>query len=103
MRVDLIPSLTNEQIIHCSQNDTQLRKWAFELVSNDALIEPQGSFSLVYPTGEIPLTVDGNDLLCDCTADLSARSGMFPCKVKITNGDEVLYSSIITLHCEVRP
>ena len=102
MKINLIPGNV-EQVIHCSQNDTQLRKWAFELVSNDTLIEPQGSFSLVYPNGEIPLTVDGNSLLCDCTSDLSARSGMIPCKIKITNNSEVLYSSLITLDCEVRP
>lgn len=102
MQIDLIPGRL-EQVIHCSQNDTQLRKWTFELYSNDSMIEPQGSFSLVYPDGEIPLTVEGNSLICDCTADLSAKSGMIPCKIKITNDSEVLYSSLITLDCEVRP
>lgn len=103
MKVNLIPNLTCSQVIHCSQNDTELRKWAFELFSNDSLIEPQGSFSLVYPNGEIQLTQEGDSLLCDCTSELSAQCGMIPCKIKITNNSEVLYSSIITLHCEVRP
>lgn len=102
MKINLIPGNV-EQVIHCSQNDTQLRKWEFELVSNDTLIEPQGSFSLVYPDGEIPLTIEGGRLLCDCTSGLSAKSGMIPCKIKNTFNNEVLYSSLITLDCEVRP
>lgn len=103
MIVDLVPSLTTQQIINCSQNDTKLRKWAFELSANNVLIQPNGSFSLVFPRGEIPLTKEGGSLLCDCTEELSAECGMFPCKIKITNGEEALYSSIITLHCEVKP
>lgn len=103
MKVNLIPNLSLDQTIHCSRNDTALRKWSFELFDGNIPFTPVGDCSLVFPDGEIQLEQSGDSLLCDCTAQLSAKSGMFPCKIKIENGSEVMYSSIITLHCEVRP
>jgi len=103
MKVNLVPDLSLDQTIRCSQNDTALRKWSFELYLNNVIFNPVGICSLVFENGEIQLVRNGNSLLCDCTAELSANSGMIPCKIKIVNGSEILYSSIITLYCEVKP
>lgn len=103
MQISLIP---NEEIrtIHCSQNDTTLRKWSFTLYANDVLVSPYGTPSLICSNGaEIPLTIDNNSLLCDCTSELSSQSGMFDCKIKIVDNDEIIYSSLFKLHVEVRP
>lgn len=98
--------IPNEPIItiKCSQNDTALRKWEFQLYANDTLITPSGSYSLLCDNGaEVSLTIDGDSLLCDCTEDLSATEGRFLCKIKNIDGDELLYSSLICLYVEVRP
>ena len=103
MQVSMIPN-GNAVNIYCSQNDTELRKWSFALFSNDVLIEPFGDAFLVCENGtEIPLTVGEDELICDCTAELSSSSGTFKCKIKIEDGDKVVYSSMIKLHCEVKP
>lgn len=103
MQISLIPN-KEARTIHCSQNDTQLRKWSFTLYANDVFVIPYGTCSLVCENGvEVPLTISGNNLLCDCTQELSSKAGMFDCKIKIINNDEILYSSVFQLHCEVKP
>lgn len=103
MQISLIPN-EDARTIHCSQNDTQLRKWSFTLYANDVLIAPFGTPSLICENGaEVPLLIDGNNLLCDCTAELSKDPGMFKCKIKIIDGEEILYSALFYLHCEVKP
>ena len=92
------------QILRCSQNDTALRKWSFELYANDTQITPQGTYYLVCENGEtVSLTINGTSLDCDCTADLSANPGRFLCKIKNEYNNELLYSSLIILEVEVRP
>lgn len=62
------------------------------------------SANLICSNGvEIPLTKDGDDLYCDCTAELSANSGKFDCKIKLNNGGEVIYSALFILKVEVKP
>lgn len=98
--------IPNEPIVtlKCSQNDTTLRKWEFQLYANDALIVPLGSYSLICENGaRIPLTIDGTSLFCDCTAELSANAGKFIAKIKNVNGDETLYSSLMCIYVEVKP
>ena len=100
MILSLVPT-QQIQTVHCSQGDTALRVWEFELYA-DGIIEPYGSASLVCSNGaEIPLTESDGKLICECTSELSAKTGLFPCKIKIQDGDEVLYSSLFQLHCEV--
>lgn len=103
MQISLIP---NDEVrsIHCSQNDTQLRKWNFTLYANDVFVEPFGTASLICENGvEVPLTVEDNSLLCDCTEELSSQSGIFNCKIKIEDNKEIIYSQLFQLHCEVKP
>lgn len=103
MQISLIPNDEN-RTIHCSLNDTTLRKWSFTLYANDVLIEPFGTPSLICSNGaEVPLTIDNNSLLCDCTSELSSQAGIFDCKIKIENNNQLLYSALFKLHCEVKP
>ena len=102
MLIDMTPT-ENRQVIYCSQHDTALRKWSFQLVHNDQLVSLDKTYSLVFPDGEFSLTVNDDVLECDCTEELSAKSGFIPCKIKVEDGDEVLYSSLIFLNCEVQP
>jgi hypothetical protein len=100
MIISLIP---NQRVdtIHASQNDT-CRVWEFRLIVNDSIITPTGSASLICDGEEIPMEIDGNTVSCD-SALLTSKSGIFPCKIKLTQGDEVLYSSLFYLHIEVKP
>lgn len=100
MNISLIP---NQRVdtIHCSQNDTG-RVWEFQLISNDALITPTGTASLICEQTEVPMTINGNTLSCDSSL-ISSEPGMKRCKIKLTQGDEVLYSSLFYLHIEVKP
>lgn len=100
MIISLIPN-TRVDTIHCSQGDTA-REWEFRLISNDSLVAPTGTAALICDQTEIPLTIDGDKLLCDST-DISNVPGFHKCKIKLTEGDEVLYSSLFYLHVEERP
>lgn len=103
MQISLIPN-EEARIIHCSQNDTQLRKWSFTLYANDVLVAPFGTPSLVCENGaEVPLTIEGSSLLCDCTEELSSKSGVFDCKIRIEENNQIIYSQNFKLHCEVKP
>lgn len=100
MNISLIP---NQRIdtIHCSQNDTA-RTWEFQLVSNDALLTPTGTATLICEQTEVPMTIDGDTLSCDSSL-ISGEPGIKRCKIKLTDGDEILYSSLFYLHIEVKP
>ena len=100
MIVNLIPNQT-VQTFHCSQDDTG-RVWEFQLISNDALLTPTGTATLICDQTEIPMTIDGDTLSCG-SAGISSDPGIHPCKIKLTSGDEVLYSSLFYLHIEVKP
>ena len=101
MLISLIPN-AERKTIHCSQGDTALRKWDFQICAG-SIIAPFGTASLVTPDTEISMTIDDDSYLCDCTEDLSAKAGMIPCKIKIEDDGDVIYSSLFYLHCEVRP
>lgn len=104
MNISIIPNQTTYPIIKCSQNDTSLRTWTFNLINGNEIVTPEGDASLVCSNGvEIPLTKDGDDLYCDCTAELSANSGKFDCKIKLNNDGEVIYSALFILKVEVKP
>lgn len=100
MIISLIPN-TRVDTIHCSQGDTA-REWEFQLISNDSLVTPTGTATLICDQTEVPLTIDGDTLSCD-SADISNVPGFHKCKIKLTEGDEVLYSSLFYLHVEERP
>lgn len=102
MKVSMIPN--DVLTIRCSQNDTALRQWTFQLTENDRIYTPSGTVSLVCSNGvEVPITISGNDLICPCTAELSATSGTFNAKIKIVQNDEILYSQMMKLRVEVKP
>ena len=100
MVISLIP---NQRVdtIHCSQGDTS-RTWEFQLISNDSLITPTGTATLICDQTEVPLTIDGDTLSCD-SEDISNVPGIHKCKIKLAEGDEVLYSSLFYLHVEAKP
>lgn len=100
MKISLIP---NQRVdtIHCSQDDTA-RNWEFQLVANDSLVTPTGTASLICEQTEVPMTIDGDTLTCDSSL-ISGVSGIKKCKIKLTDGGEVLYSSLFYLHIEVKP
>ena len=100
MVIDLIP---NQRVdtIHASQFDTA-RTWEFQLISNDALVTPTGTATLICEQTEVPMTISGNTLTCDSSL-VSSSPGMKRCKIKLEDGDEILYSSLFYLHIEVKP
>lgn len=100
MNISLIP---NQKVdtIHASQFDTD-RTWDFQLVGNDSMITPTGSASLICDQTEVPMTIDGNVLSCDSSL-ISDVAGIHKCKIKLTQGDEIIYSSLFFLHIEVKP
>lgn len=103
MQISLIPNDEN-RTIHCSLGDTTLRKWSFTLYANDVLVEPFGTPSLICSNGaEVPLTIENDLLLCDCTSELSSKAGVFDCKIKIEDNNQLLYSANFKLYCEVNP
>lgn len=103
MQLSLIPN-DRLTILHCSQNDTTLRKWQIELYANDVLITPIGEVNMICENGaEISGVIENNSIVFDCTNELSKKAGIYKCKVKMVNGDEVIYSSLFNLYCEVKP
>lgn len=100
MVISLIP---NQRVdtIHASQFDTS-RTWEFQLISNDSVYTPTDTAEFICDGEEIPMEIDGNTVSCD-SALLTNKSGIFPCKIKLTEGDEVLYSSLFYLHVEAKP
>ena len=100
MIISLIPN-SRVDTIHASQFDTS-RSWEFQLISNDAIVTPNGTASLICDQTEIPLTIDGDTLSCD-SEGISNVPGIHKCKIKLTEGDEVLYSSLFYLHVEAKP
>lgn len=103
MNISIIPNQVN-QLIRCSQNDTGLRKWNFTLYQDGDIFVPDGDVSLICSNGEeISMVKDGDVLYCDCTENLSKDCGLFDCKIKIENGDEILHSSLFKLKVERKP
>ena len=100
MVISLIPN-QKLQTIHCSQGDVG-RTWEFTL-STDKNITPIGTASFVCCNLEIPMSQNGNTLTCSSTSELTAQSGLFDAKIRLVNGDEVIYSSLFQLHIEVMP
>ena len=103
VKISMIPNqiLTT---IKCSQNDTSLRKWEFQLYANDVILHPSGQYNLLCDNGaNVLLVQDGDLLICDCTEQLSTKSGKFLCKIKNTDGNEISYSSLFILNVEVKP
>lgn len=93
-----------QEVITCSQNDTALRKWNFQLYNGDDIYIPNGNASMVCSNQvEVPMSIEGDTLYCDCTSELSAESGRFRCKIKIEEGNEVLYTALFILKVEVKP
>ena len=102
MRVDLIPG-EPQGTIKCSQHDTKLRKFEFTLYKDDEVYIPSGECSLVVKDTKYPLTLEGENLYCDCTEDMTSESGIFDCKIRIAENDEVLYSALFKMKVEARP
>ena len=100
MVISLIPNGIYETI-RASQFDTS-RSWEFQLISNDSLVTPTGTATLICDQTEVPLTIDGDTFSCD-SEGISNVPGIHKCKIKLTEGDEVLYSSLFYLHVEVKP
>lgn len=101
MNISLIPN-KRVDTIHASQFDTS-RSWEFQLISNDALVTPTGSVSLICDQTEVPVVVLPTGALRCGSSFISDKPGIHKCKIKIEDGNEVLYSSLFYLHVEVRP
>lgn len=101
MIISLIPN-QKVQTIHCSQDDT-LRDWKFQLVANDTLYRPTGFVTLICDQTEIQmLKLSSGEVTCG-SVEISSIPGFHKCKIKLTDGDEILYSSLFYLHVEVKP
>lgn len=101
IRANIIPK-TEHTRITCSEGDTSLRKWAFELYADkERWTIDADSVSMQCSNGvEIPGTIEDNTAVFDCTAELSATAGNYRCKLKFTKGTEVLFSQEIGLWVE---
>lgn len=52
---------------------------------------------------EIDLYKEDDMLVCECEESLTGESGIFDCKIKIESNNQLLYSALFKLHCEVKP
>ena len=59
--------------------------------------------SLVCENGEELAYPDEENLIIECNSEISSQSGIFPAKIRVQEGDDVAYLSLIKLIVEEKP
>lgn len=101
MRLNLIPKRESARI-SCSQGDTTLRKWVFQIFNGAERWQIDvDSVVLECSNGaEISGTIEDNTVIVDCTTAVSETAGHYRCKLKFTKGTEVLHTQAFGLWVE---
>lgn len=104
MVISLIPNGMCETI-HCSQNDTSARKFEFEFYHNGKKFQVPAGANVFFVTedGETEMYLDNEKWIVECNSEMTGKVGVRDCKIKIVDGNEILYTQTIKLHCEERP
>lgn len=99
--LNLIPKKISTRIT-CSVADTTPRKWAFALWNDeDRWNIDADSVDLECSNGTLlPCTILNNEVIADCTEDLSRTAGRYYCKLKITKGSMILHTQAFALWAE---
>lgn len=103
-KIDLIPSTSNCVII-CSEDDTELRKFEFEVyVRKERWNIDCDSVEMQISNGaRVTGTIENNVAIFDCDETVSGKSGEFYGKLMFQKGEQVLYSASFILLVEVKP
>ena len=104
MNISLIPS-QKANIVHCSQGDTSARKFDFEFYHNGKAFQVPSGAEVYFVTedGETQMYLSDGKWIVDCNTEMSSKVGIRNCKIKVVNGNEILYTEKIKLHCEEKP
>lgn len=103
-KIDLIPSTSNCVII-CSEGDTELRKFEFEVYVRKERwnIDCDNVEMQISNGARVTGTVENNIAIFDCDETVSGKAGEFYGKLMFQKGEQVLYSASFVLLVEVKP
>lgn len=103
-KINLIPSSSNCVMI-CSQGDTGLRQFEFEVYAGDDRwsIDCDRVEMQLSNGSRIEGTVENNVVGFDCDISISEKAGEFYGKLMFEKGEQILYSASFILLVEVKP
>lgn len=103
--LNLIPKKTAPVIVSCSEGDTGLRKFEFEVyVRKERWNIDCDSVEMQISNGaRVTGTVENNVAIFDCDETVSGKAGEFYGKLMFQKGEQVLYSASFVLLVEVKP
>lgn len=91
-RLNMIPKKETLEIF-CSQGDTSLRRFIFELYNGDDQISLDGTETVEFQ--------QSNGVVLDAYEDMTSDPGTFRSRLKITEaGGGVIHSAVFTLKIE---
>lgn len=100
-RLNLVPK-TGTNTVTCSQHDTGLRMFQFEMYKDREpwQIDADTVTMEVSNGASVTGTFTGNIAVFDCNADMTANTGDYFGKIKFEKGAEVLHSASFAFHVE---
>ena len=103
-RLNLIPK-TGTCIVTCSENDTGLRMFQFQMYKDRELwqIDADAVTMEVSNGASVTGTFTGSFAVFDCNADMTAKAGKYFGKIKFEKGADVLHSASFDFHVERKP
>ena len=103
-RLNLVPK-TGTNAVTCSQHDTGLRMFQFEMYKDrEAWQIDADTVTMEVSNGaSITGTFTGNIAVFDCNADMTANAGDYFGKIKFEKGADVLHSASFAFNVERKP
>ena len=103
-KLNLVPK-TGTNTITCSQGDTGLRKFQFQMYKDREpwQIDADAVTMEVSNGASVTGTFTGNVAVFDCTADMTAKAGEYFGKIKFEKGANVLRSASFHFIVERKP
>lgn len=101
MRLNLVPKREYTRAA-CSQGDTTLRKWVFQIFNGAERWQIDAdSVTLECSNGaEISGSIEDNTVMVDCTTAVSNTAGHYRCKLRFVKGAEILHTQAFDLWVE---
>lgn len=101
IRLNLIPKRESARI-SCSQGDTTLRKWVFQIFNGAERWQIDAdSVTLECSNGaEVAGVIEDNTVMVDCTTAVSNTAGHYRCKLRFVKGAEILHTQAFDLWVE---